>query len=131
MQDNDGALCCASIPEAEPGTCRWASQWCLTNCFIFLAKSAQSANLSAARLNSRSYQWTSSVVPDPFFPEKMEEVLHKAISRESAFLVARKRALSSPVIFQTASLSSVETTPQKTRFRSVRIYKICKEFTYR
>ena len=25
----------------------------------------------------------------------------------------------------------VETTPQKTRFRSVRIHKICKEFTYR
>ena len=26
---------------------------------------------------------------------------------------------------------SVKTTPQKTRFRSVRIYNICKEFTYR
>ena len=25
----------------------------------------------------------------------------------------------------------VKTTPQKTRFRSVRIYKICKEFTYK
>ena len=25
----------------------------------------------------------------------------------------------------------VKTTPQKTRFRSVRIHKICKEFTYR
>ena len=25
----------------------------------------------------------------------------------------------------------VKTTPQKTRFRSVRIYKICKEFAYR
>ena len=26
---------------------------------------------------------------------------------------------------------NVKTIPQKTRFRSVRIYKICKEFTYR
>ena len=67
MEENDGALCCASIAEAEPGACRWASQRCLTNCLIFLAKSAQSANLSAARLNSRSNQWTSSVVPEPFF----------------------------------------------------------------
>ena len=38
----------------------------------------------------------------------MKQVLHKAISRGSAFLVARKRALSSPAIFQTASLSSAQ-----------------------
>ena len=38
----------------------------------------------------------------------MKQVLHKAISLESAFLVARKRALSSPAIFQTASLSSAQ-----------------------
>ena len=108
MEENDGALCCASIAEAEPGACRWASQLCLTNCLIFLAKSAQSANLSAARLNSRSNQWTTSVVPEPFFPVKLEQVLHKAILRGSAFLVARKRALSSPASFQTASLSSAQ-----------------------
>ena len=38
----------------------------------------------------------------------MKQVLHKAIPRGSAFLVARKRALSSPAIFQTASLSSTQ-----------------------
>ena len=69
MEEIDVALCCANIAEAEPGACRWASQRCLTNCLMFLAKSAQSANLSAARLNSRNSQWTSSVVPEPlFFP---------------------------------------------------------------
>ena len=109
MEENDVALCCASIAEAEPGACRWASQRCLTNCLIFLAKSTQSANLSAARLNSRNSQWTSSVVPEPFFSlQKVKQVLHKAISLESAFLAARKRALSSPAIFQTASLSSAQ-----------------------
>ena len=67
MEGSDGALCCASIAEAEPGACRFASERCLTNCLIFLAKIAQSSNLSAVRLNSRSNQWTSSAVPEPFF----------------------------------------------------------------
>ena len=43
----------------------------------------------------------------------MKQVLHKAISRGSAFLVARKRALSSPAIFQTASLSSAQHSMSK------------------
>ena len=47
----------------------------------FFAKSTQSANWSASRLHSRSNQWTSSVVPEPFILEKVEQVLHKAISR--------------------------------------------------
>ena len=80
MRPRNPTLCCARIAEANQGP------------FVghpSLDKSAQSVILCAARQNSRNSQWTTSVVPEPFFffPKKVEQVLHKAISRASAFLV--------------------------------------------
>ena len=72
-------LCCASIAEANQVPFAGHPS---------LDKSAQSVIFCAARQNSRNSQWTTSVVPEPFSrKKKLEQVLHKAISRASAFLL--------------------------------------------